>query len=76
MAKRVTYHVTKTEDGWQAKKEGGERASVTGNTKQEVVERAIEIAKNKEVSSVRIHKSDGTIQEERSYGSDPFPPKG
>ena len=78
MAKRTTYNVTKTEDGWQGKKEGGERASVTGANKKDVVDRTISIAKNQDVSSVKIHKADGKIQEERTYprSSDPNPPKG
>jgi len=78
MTKRKTYHVTKTDDGWQGKLEGGQRASVTGSTKEEVLKKTIEIAKNQENSSVKIHKSDGKIQEERTYPkkSDPFPPKG
>jgi hypothetical protein len=78
MTKRKTYHVTKTDDGWQGKLEGGQRASVTGNTKEEVLKKTIEIAKNQENSSVKIHKSDGKIQEERTYPkkSDPFPPEG
>ena len=78
MAKRKTYHVTKTDDGWQGKAQGGERASVKGNTKEEVVKKTIEIAKKQESSSVKIHKVDGKIQEERTYprSSDPFPPEG
>lgn len=78
MAKRKNYHVTKTDDGWQSKLEGGQRASIKAKTKAEVVKKTIEIAKNKENSSVRIHKTDGKIQEERTYPkkSDPFPPKG
>jgi len=75
---RTTYHVTKSDDGWQGKKEGGERASVKGNTKEEVLKKTIEIAKNQGDASVVIHKQDGKIQEERTYpkGSDPFPPEG
>ena len=78
MAKRKTYHVTKTEDGWQGKLEGGKKASVKGKTKQEVMKKTIEIAKNQGNSSVKIHKQDGKIQEERTYpkGTDPYPPKG
>jgi hypothetical protein len=78
MTTRKTYHVTKTDDGWQGKAEGGKRASTTGNTKEEVVKKTIEIAKKQESSSVKIHKSDGEIQEERTYPkkSDPHPPKG
>jgi hypothetical protein len=75
---RVKYHVTKTEEGWQGKKEGGERASVKADTKEEAVQKTIEIAKKQDESSVIIHKKDGEIQEERTYpkSSDPFPPAG
>ncbi len=78
MSKRERYHVTKTEDGWKGKKEGGERASATGKTKKEVLKKTTDIAKKKGNSSVVIHKSDGKIQEERTYPkkSDPYPPKG
>ncbi len=78
MTKRKTYHVTKTDDGWKGKLEKGNRASVKGKTKQEVVKKTIEIAKKQGNSSVKIHKQDGKIQEERTYpkGTDPFPPKG
>jgi hypothetical protein len=74
MAERKTYHVTKTEDGWQGKAEGGQRASTVGNTKAEVIQKTIEIAKNHSGNSnVIIHKQDGKFQEERTYpkSSDP-----
>ena len=78
MIKRKTYHITKTEDGWQGKLEDSKRASVKGDTKAEVVKQTIEIAKNQASSSVVIHKGDGIIREERTYPrkSDPFPPEG
>jgi hypothetical protein len=78
MTKRKTYHVTKTDDGWQGKLEGGQRASITGETKVEVVQKTIDLAKNQENASVKIHKTDGKIQEERTYPkkSDPYPPEG
>ena len=78
MTKRKNYHITKTEDGWEGKAEGGKRASVKGKTKQEVVKKTIEIAKKQGKSSVKIHKENGKFQEERTYpkGSDPYPPKG
>lgn len=74
MTQRKTYHVTKTETGWQGKAEEGQRASTTGNTKAEVMQRTIEIAKNHNGNSnVIIHKQDGKFQEERTYpkSSDP-----
>ena len=74
MTQRKTYHVTKTEDGWQGKVQNGQRASVTGETKAEVMQKTIDIAKNHNGNSnVIIHKQDGKFQEERTYpkSSDP-----
>jgi len=77
MSDRKTYHVTKNPDGtWKGKAQGGDRASVVGDTKAEVLSRTIEIAKNQQDSQVIIHKKDGKIQSERTYGNDPYPPGG
>lgn len=77
MAKKEKYHVTQGDDGkWRGKKQGAERASTVADTKAEAVKRTIEIAKNKEDSQVFIHKKDGKIQEERTYGNDPSETKG
>lgn len=78
MKQRKTYHITKTDEGWQGKVEEGKRASVTGETKEEVTKKTIDLAKSQGNSSVIIHKADGKIQEERTYprSSDPFPPEG
>ncbi len=77
MSTRKTYHVTQNPDGtWKGKARGAERASTVGDTKAEVMSRTIEIAKNQQDSQVIIHKKDGEIQEERTYGNDPYPPKG
>jgi hypothetical protein len=75
---KKTYHVTKTDSGWQGKAEDGKRASVTGDTKSEVQKKTIEIAKNQGDVSVIIHKKDGKFQEERTYpkSNDPYPPEG
>lgn len=77
MSKKTRYHITKKENGqWQGKKEGGERASTIASTKAEALQQMIKIAKNKGESQVIIHKQDGKIQEERTYGTDPNPPEG
>jgi hypothetical protein len=79
MTHRKIYHVTMKEDGtWQGKIEKGERASIKGETKTKVLKDTIELAKRQGNASVIIHKTDGIIQEERTYPkkSDPFPPKG
>lgn len=46
------------------------------DTKKEAVDHGIAVAKANQPSSLRIHKADGTIEEERTYGSDPYPPPG
>lgn len=74
---RKKYHVTQNSDGtWKGKAQGGQRASVVADTKQEAVQKTIEIAKKQQDSQVIIHKKDGKIQEERTYGHDPYPPSG
>lgn len=76
MSKRTTYHVTPDGDGWKVQKEGSNRASAQCDTKKEAVNRGRELAQNQTLSQLKIHKQDGTIQEERTYGKDPYPPKG
>ena len=71
------YHITKSDNGWELKKEGAERASKTASTKTEIVKVAVEFLDGK-TASLKIHKEDGTIQEERTYprSADPSKSKG
>lgn len=71
------YNVYKGDDGkWRGKRQGGERASVTGDTQQEVFDRTRELAKEKQ-SEVSIHRGDnGKIRAKHSYGNDPEDTKG
>lgn len=75
---RKKYHVTYDQESgqWKGKAQGGERASVVGDTKAEVQQKTIDLAKGQGNSQVIIHKTDGKIQSERTYGDDPFPPEG
>ena len=73
--KRPAYHVTPHESGWKTIKEGDDRPVATGARKDEVVEKARRQAR-KEQGQLIIHKRDGKIQEERTYGSDPSSSKG
>ena len=75
MPKRKVYDVSPGEDGWQVKVRGASRASNRFDNKKEAVERGRELAKGQEGQLV-IRKQDGTIQEERTYSSDPYPPRG
>ena len=64
-------HVTPARDGgWRAERRGSNRAVAKSDSKQEVVKRAREVAKSQSGRLV-IHKADGKIQEERTYGDDP-----
>lgn len=60
------YHITKNDSGWQLKAEGANRASISAETKQQIVKVTREFMKNK-IGSVKIHKVDGSFQEERTY---------
>jgi hypothetical protein len=74
---RKQYHVTKSPDGnWKGTLAGGSRASVSGETKKEVVQKTIQIAKSQGHSQVVIHKENGVIQTEHTYGQDPRHIKG
>ncbi|MCP3030159.1 DUF2188 domain-containing protein [Halobacillus sp. A1] len=59
-------HVVSHEDGWAVQAEDAKRASYVFKNKQDAVERAKEIAKNKGTKAI-IHKKDGTIQNQTSY---------
>lgn len=52
------------------------RRSGRFDRKQEAVAYGMKVARKAIPSSLVIHKKDGEIQEERTYGNDPHPPKG
>ena len=60
------YHITKKGDKWAFKKEGADRATKTADTKKEIIQKARDFMSDK-TGSVKIHKTDGKIQEERTY---------
>lgn len=59
-------HVIKHDDGWAVKTEKAKRASYVKETKQEAIDRAEEIAKNKGTKLV-IHKRDGSVQRTKNF---------
>jgi hypothetical protein len=71
------YHISPTEKGWELKKEGATRASKTASTKDEILNLATEYLDGK-TASLKIHKADGVLQEERTYPrkADPTKSKG
>lgn len=72
MPKRQVYHVTKAKQGgWNVLKEGGQRASLHTETKAEAIMKGRDLAKQPPLGQLKIHKADGTIQTEYTYGKDP-----
>ena len=71
------YHITKNGDKWKFKKEGSERASLTADTKSDIIQQMRNFMEDK-TGSVKIHKGNGVIQEERTYprAADPKKSKG
>ena len=58
--------VAKNDDGWYTKSEGASRAAGQFKTQTEA------IARGKEIAS----KRGSEIRDKRSYGNDPYPPRG
>ncbi|WP_312820742.1 DUF2188 domain-containing protein [Kaistella carnis] len=73
MAKR-TNHVVPSSTGWAVKKSGSSRASRTFSDKEKAVDYGRKLSKT-EKTELYIHKKNGMIQDKRSYGNDPNPPK-
>jgi hypothetical protein len=71
------YHLSPSADGWELKKAGAERASKKATTKQELMNALTDFFDGK-TASVKIHKADGSIEEERTYprSADPRRTKG
>lgn len=75
MADKKNIHTVPTEDGWANRREGGQRASSTHDTKSDAQAAGRAAAKKDGVEHL-VHKKDGSIGERNSYGNDPHPPKG
>lgn len=68
---RKTYHVVSGDNGWSVKRQNSQRASSTHNTKQEAIERGRDLARSTSQGQLIIHRRDGKIQTEYTYGNDP-----
>lgn len=61
-------------EGWAVQREYSERASRVFPTKIEAETYGRGLARQNGVE-LFVQRSDGTIQDRRSYGNDPFPPR-
>lgn len=71
------YHIKPHDGHWDLTRQGGERASISKPTKEEILAATHDFMADK-TGSVKIHRADGTIEEERTYprSADPSKSKG
>ena len=74
MNNKKNQHVVPAKKGQGVKGEKNSRKTKITETKNEAVNRARQIDKNKK-SELVIHNKDGRISDKDSYGNDPHPPK-
>lgn len=72
---RSRHVVPSATGGWSVRASGAARATKTFETQAAAIQHGKALAK-KDGVELYIHRSDGTIRERNSYGSDPRPPKG
>lgn len=74
---RKVYHVVPApEKGWLVKEEKNKNPSARADRKADAVKRAKELAKKAKLGQVIVHKKNGQIQTEYTYGDDPRSTKG
>lgn len=76
MARYVLHVVPQNPPGWAVKEQGASQPLKTFSTKQPAIDWAVDRAKANQPSQVKVHRADGTIEYEWTYGNDPNPPRG
>lgn len=76
MPSRKVYHVVPSDNGWSVKAEGASRASRIAPTKAAAIAAGKDLAKPAPLGQLKVHKQDGSIQTEYTYGNDPRSRKG
>ena len=74
---RSVFHVSPAGDGkWRVESEGGGETGQIFDDKEQAVENAKERAKAAPLGQIIVHRRDGRIEYERTYGEDPRQRKG
>ena len=60
------YHLKKDDGQWKLIRQGAERAALTSDTKGDALNKSMGFMRD-HGGSMRIHKENGRIQEERTY---------
>lgn len=71
---RKQYHVSPSGSNWKLTLAGVTLS--THITKPPAIDAGVAVARANQPSQLLIHRADGTIEDERTYGDDPFPPRG
>lgn len=71
---RMQFHVVPNGDNWAVKHNG--KVLTNHYLKSAAIDSGVAYAKANMPSQLIIHRADGTIEDERTYGQDPFPPRG
>lgn len=74
MAVRKKFWVQYISDNWAVRHDG--QTLSTHFTKPAAIEAGVKVARANAPSSLYICRMDGTVEDERTYGDDPYPPKG
>lgn len=74
MATRNRYDVVPNGGDWAVKYQGQTLSNHV--LKSDAVDAGVKVARANTPSQLVIHRADGTIEDERTYGNDPFPPRG
>jgi hypothetical protein len=74
---REVFHVSPAGDGiWRVEAEGGGSPGPLFDDKQQAVHHAKERAKAAQLGQIIVHRCDGRIEYENTYGEDPRARKG
>lgn len=79
MYKRAVFYLTHNGDrkrDWALRERGNDAIIASSSNKQNLLHRAVGIAKKEKLSQIIIQDRHGDWQEERTYGRDSFPPRG
>lgn len=71
---RKRYDVIPSRSNWAVTTSGSTLS--THVTKGDAITAAVTVARANQPSQLLIHRADGTIEDERTYGDDPYPPRG
>lgn len=76
MPRRKIFHLKFKKGRWELRQPKARQATRVYPTKEKALKQAPRIVRKQKPSQLKIHKKNGKFQEERTYGKDPYPPKG